>query len=188
MSGTNNPPVTTPDTASVTEDETLVTTGNVLANDTDPDGLPLSVTAVNGIAVNGSVTIVGTYGTLIVQPDGQFAYTLADSQANVRSLANGEVVPDTFTYTVSDGNTYTQTTTETVQNLIPQSEAFDDPTWVQFSRGHLPGGDAECRSRPERRRQHGRRSHTDKPRLRPLLPDQRGGHIYLQRLGAIDQR
>ena len=37
MSGTNNPPVTTPDTASVTEDETLVATGNVLANDTDPN-------------------------------------------------------------------------------------------------------------------------------------------------------
>ncbi len=135
MSGTTNLPVATPDVASVIEDETLVTTGNVLASDTDPNGLPLSVTAVNGIAVNGGATIVGTYGTLVIQPSGQFTYTLADSQANVRSLANGEVMPDTFTYTISDGQTYTQTTTETVQNLIPQSEAFNDPSWVQFGTG-----------------------------------------------------
>ena len=139
MSGTNNPPVATPDTASVTEDEMLVSTGNVLANDTDPNnGLTLSVTAVNGIAVDGTTTIVGTYGTLVIQPNGQYTYTLTDSQANVRALANGMVVQDAFNYTVSDGQTYTQTTTQTVQNLIPQSEAFDDPTWVQFSLSTLP--------------------------------------------------
>ena len=131
MSGTNNLPVTTPDTASVTEDETLVATGNVLANDTDPNNLPLFVTAVNGIAMSGTTTIIGIYGTLVVQPDGQFTYTLDDSQANVRALATGQVVADAFTYTASDGQTYTQTTTQTVQNLIPQSEAFDDPTWVR---------------------------------------------------------
>ena len=133
MGETNSPPVATPDVASVAEDETLVSTGNVLTNDTDPNGLPLSVTNVDGIAVTGTTTIVGTYGTLIIQPDGDYTYTLADNQANVRALANGQIVPDTFTYTVSDGQTYTQTTTETVQNLIPQSETFDDPSWVQFS-------------------------------------------------------
>jgi VCBS repeat-containing protein len=138
MGVTNSPPVTTPDIASVVEDETLVSTGNVLANDTDPNGLPLFVTAVDGIAVTGTTTVIGTYGTLVIQPDGEYAYTLADTQANVRALSNGAVVPDAFTYTVSDGQTYTQTTTETVQNLIPQSEAFNDPTWVQFSSNAYP--------------------------------------------------
>jgi trimeric autotransporter adhesin len=139
MNSTNNPPVATPDTASVTEDETLVATGNVLANDTDPNtGLTLSVTAVDGIAVYGTTTIVGSYGTLVIQPNGQYTYTLADSQANVRALGDGQVATDAFSYTVSDGQTYTQTTTQTVENLIPQSEAFDDQTWVKFSFGTLP--------------------------------------------------
>ncbi|WP_158927978.1 Hint domain-containing protein [Acidisphaera sp. S103] len=138
MGGTNSPPVATPDVASVIEDETLVSTGNIIGNDTDPNGLPLFVTSVDGIAVTGTTTVIGTYGTLIVQPDGEFTYTLADSQANVRALANGEVVPDAFTYTVSDGQTYTQSTTQTVQNLIPQSEAFDDPIWVRFSSANNP--------------------------------------------------
>ena len=138
MGETSSPPVATPDIASVVEDETLVSTGNVLANDIDPNGLPLSVTAVDGIAITGTTTIAGTYGTLTIQPDGEYIYTLADNQANVTALANGEVVPDTFAYTVSDGQAYTQITTETVQNLIPQSEAFDDPTWVQFSSDTFP--------------------------------------------------
>jgi VCBS repeat-containing protein len=138
MSGTNNPPVTSPDTAAVAEDGTLVSTGNVLTNDTDPNGLTLSITAVNGITVSGATTIVGTYGTLVIQPNGQYTYTLANNQANVRGLANGQLVPDAFSYTVSDGQTYTQTTTQTVQNLISQSEAFDTASWVRFSSGTNP--------------------------------------------------
>ena len=138
MSGTNNPPVLTPSKASVTEDESLVTTGNVLTNDTDPNGLTLSVTSVNGVTVSGTTTIVGIYGTLVIQPNGQYTYTLADSQASVRGLANNQVAPDPFTYVVSDGQTYTQTTTETVTNLIAQSEAFNLAPWVSFSSGTAP--------------------------------------------------
>jgi VCBS repeat-containing protein len=148
MSGTNNPPVVTPDTASVTEDETLAETGNVLTNDTDPNGLTLSVTSVNGIPVNGTTTIVATYGTLVIQPNGQYTYTLADTQANVRGLANGQIVPDVFTYIVSDGQTYTQTTTQTVQNLIPQSEAFNVAPWVSFSSGTAPAITANVAAGP----------------------------------------
>src|SRR5438270_878885 len=116
MSGSNSPPVAAADLANVVEDGTLVVTGNLLANDTDPNGLPLSIIAVNGIALTGTTTITGTYGTLVVQPNGQYTYTLANNQANVRALANGQVVPDAFAYTVSDGQTYTQSTTQTVQN------------------------------------------------------------------------
>jgi len=138
MSGSNNPPILTPDTASVTEDEALVATGNVLSNDTDPNGLALTVTSVDGVTVVGSTTIVGTYGTLVIQPNGQYTYTLADTQASVRGLANGQVAPDTFTYVASDGQTYTQATTETVTNLLPQSQAFNLSPWVSFSSGTAP--------------------------------------------------
>ena len=135
---TGNTPVAVPVTSSVTEGNTLVATGNVLTNDTDGAGKVLSVVAVNGIALNGVTTIVGTYGTLVVQPNGQYTYTLANNQANVLALANGQEAQDGFTYTVSDGQTYTQTTSQTIQNLITQSEAFDNPAWVPFSAGTLP--------------------------------------------------
>ena len=135
-----SPPVATADTAAVTEDKALVATGNVLTNDTDPGGLPLTVVTVNGIAVSptGTTTIVGIYGTLVVQANGQYTYTLASSQANVLALATGQVVPDVFNYTISDGNIYTQTTAQTAQNLITQSEAFNVSPWVAFSSGTAP--------------------------------------------------
>jgi bifunctional N-acetylglucosamine-1-phosphate-uridyltransferase/glucosamine-1-phosphate-acetyltransferase GlmU-like protein len=53
MSGTTTPPVAAPDTASVTEDGTLVAAGSVLTNDVDGNGLALTVISVNGIAVSG---------------------------------------------------------------------------------------------------------------------------------------
>ena len=137
---TGNTPVVNPDTAAVAEGGTLVATGNVLANDTDGAGKTLTVAAVNGTAVSatGTTTIVGTYGTLVIQANGQYTYTLASNQANVVALATGQVVPDAFNYTVSDGQTYDQTTTQTVQNLITQSEAFNVSPWVSFSAGAAP--------------------------------------------------
>jgi VCBS repeat-containing protein len=122
-------PTAAPDTAAVTEDGTLVATGNVLTNDTGPAGDPLSVASVNGVAITNTTTIAGTYGTLVISPDGDYTYTLANNQANVRSLANGQLVTDAFAYTISDGLPYTQTTTQTEQNLISQSEAFDSSIW-----------------------------------------------------------
>jgi VCBS repeat-containing protein len=132
-------PTADPDTASVTEDGTLVATGNVLANDTGPAGDPLSVTAVNGVTITNTTTIVGTYGTLVIAPSGDYTYTLANSQGNVRGLANGQVVTDAFVYTLSDGQTYTTQTTQVQQNLISQSEAFNSSPWVTFKNtGTLP--------------------------------------------------
>ena len=135
---TGDIPVAVNDTAAVAEDGTLVATGNVLANDTDPDGKTLTVAAVNGITVaaTGTTTIVGTYGTLVIQANGQYTYTLANTQANVRALAAGQVVPDAFTYTISNGQTYTTTTTQADQNLITQSEVFASAPWGAI----LPAG------------------------------------------------
>ena len=133
MSGTTLPTIT-PDVGSVTEDEVLVLTGNVLANDVDPNGT-LSLVSVNGTAVSGTTTIIGTYGTLVIQPNGQYTYTLNNTSATVRALVNAKIVPDVFTYVATDGTTYTQATTQTIQNLITQSEAFNDPSWVKYTSG-----------------------------------------------------
>ena len=120
------------DTAAATEDGTLTATGNVLANDSDNNGRTLTVASVNGTTVSGPTTITGTFQTLVIQPNGSYVYTLSNGSTPVRSLHNGQALPDVFTYVASDGQTYTKTVMQTVQNLIKQSEAFNDPSWIAF--------------------------------------------------------
>ncbi|MEJ2142438.1 MAG: Ig-like domain-containing protein [Gammaproteobacteria bacterium] len=81
----NDAPVAAADSSSTNED-TAVTTGNVLSNDTDTEGDTLSISAADATSANG--------GTVTNNGDGTFTYTPA---ANF----NGS---DSFDYTVSDGN------------------------------------------------------------------------------------
>ena len=101
------------DAIAISEDGPGVTV-DVLANDTDVDATDtLTVDSVS--AGGGLVTNNGT--DVFYDPNGQFEY-----------LAQGEVVTDTFTYTVDDGNggqdTATVTVTITGQNDGPT--AVDD--------------------------------------------------------------
>ena len=81
-------------------------TGNVLANDTDPNaGDTLHVTAVrfaNGMTMavptTGSTTILGLHGTLHLSADGSYSYQAIGS-SNFGSSGHYDEV---FTYTVSD--------------------------------------------------------------------------------------
>ena len=70
--------------------------GNVLSNDSDPD-----FNAVLSVSSAGS--FVGTYGTLTLNANGTYTYLLANNQANVQALTQGQVAHDVFNYTVSDG-------------------------------------------------------------------------------------
>jgi large repetitive protein len=88
---TNPAPVAANDTTSTNEDTPV--TINVLGNDRDPDGDPLTVTTAS--AVNGTVSI-NRDGTLLYSPNANF---------------NGT---DTITYTISDGQGGTSTATVTV--------------------------------------------------------------------------
>jgi hypothetical protein len=94
--GVGGDPIFAPDAVddALTTDEDVAGSVNVLANDTDPDGDPLSVT--------GSTN--GAHGTVSCTAAGVCTYTPA---ANY----NG---PDSFTYTVSDGNGGTDTATVSV--------------------------------------------------------------------------
>ncbi|MEP3225399.1 MAG: Ig-like domain-containing protein [Parasphingorhabdus sp.] len=83
---TNPGPTAVDDTAS-TDEDTAVTV-NILANDSDPDGDDLSVTAAS--AANG---------TVVINPDGSVTYT-------PNAGFNGT---DTITYTMSDGEGGTST-------------------------------------------------------------------------------
>jgi trimeric autotransporter adhesin len=103
ITGTNDAPVTTVDTAAVKEDVTLIATGNVLANDTDVDrGTVLSV-------ANAGV-FTGQFGTLTLNADGSYSYALDNASLGVQSLAEGQVVTETFAYQATDGIVATPST------------------------------------------------------------------------------
>ncbi|WP_232629460.1 Ig-like domain-containing protein [Methylobacterium sp. Leaf118] len=114
LTGINDAPSPTADILGITQ--RLTESGNLLANDSDPDGDTLSITAVgagpgtNPPAFNGEGQAIGRYGTLTVEADGTYAYAAIGEGG----VAVGEVVTDTFTYRVSDG-ALGQTTTLTFE-------------------------------------------------------------------------
>lgn len=89
----NHAPVAQADSGAVQEDSALTATGNVLANDSDPDGTVLRVAAPG--------TYDGQYGQLVFDADGSYTYTLANG--SVQQLGAGETVHDSFTYRATDG-------------------------------------------------------------------------------------
>jgi len=91
----NQPPLAEPDAAGVTEDCNLIAWGNVLANDHDPEGDPLTV-ADPGIRR-------GEYGRLALLPNGAYAYLLDDCSSRVQGLGAGETAVERFSYLASDG-------------------------------------------------------------------------------------
>ena len=97
VTGTNDAPVVTADTAAITEDSAVAASGNVLANDDDADRATVLKVVAPG-------TYVGSHGTLIMGQDGSYTYSLDNSAANVQSLAEGQTVVDSFTYAATDGS------------------------------------------------------------------------------------
>jgi VCBS repeat-containing protein len=100
----NQPPVANPDSGAgfSTDQNTPIDTGNVLTNDTDPDGDTLSVV---------SMDTTGTKGTVTNKNDGTFHY---DPGTAFVSLAAGQTGTDTFKYTISDGHGHTASATVTI--------------------------------------------------------------------------
>ncbi len=92
VTAVNDTPVAVNDTYSTNEESPL--NGNVLSNDTDADGNPLTATLANG----------PTNGTLSLNPDGTFTYTPTTN-------FNGT---DSFTYTATDGTATSNTATVSI--------------------------------------------------------------------------
>uniref|UniRef100_UPI003A8D256A retention module-containing protein n=1 Tax=Gallaecimonas pentaromativorans TaxID=584787 RepID=UPI003A8D256A len=84
------------DVNSVTEDGPLSATGNVLtSNDTQ---------GADGASVSTVGTFTGLYGTLVLNSDGSYTYTLNNNLAAVQGLSEGETLLDTFNYSLVDGD------------------------------------------------------------------------------------
>jgi uncharacterized delta-60 repeat protein len=107
--GGNAPPVAVDDSGAgfTTDEDTPFTTGNVLANDTDPNPTDtLSVASYNTDVLSGTLASNGD-GTFDYDPDGKF-----------ESLRPGDSASDIFTYVVTDGVlTDTATVTITVNGV-----------------------------------------------------------------------
>ncbi|MCB1431674.1 MAG: VCBS domain-containing protein, partial [Alphaproteobacteria bacterium] len=103
----NLPPVIGDDSFMVDED--IVASGNLLANDSDPNGDSLVVSEVNGVAADVGQTIILASGAkLTVQAGGSYSY---DQNGVFNALAAGTQASDSFSYAVSDGNGGTTTAT-----------------------------------------------------------------------------
>ncbi|WP_376690798.1 tandem-95 repeat protein [Wenzhouxiangella sp. EGI_FJ10409] len=115
ITGINTAPVASDD-AFATDEDSALTTGDVLANDSDAEGDTLSVDSIDTIGTQGSVTDNG---------DGSFGY---DPNGQFEALAQGDSDTDSFTYTVSDGNggTDTATVTITINGVNDAPTANDD--------------------------------------------------------------
>ncbi|MEC5129680.1 autotransporter-associated beta strand repeat-containing protein [Verrucomicrobiales bacterium BCK34] len=126
VTGANDAPVAVEDVVTVFEggqggSETV--SGNALGNDSDLDqsgtpeddvirvvnirfeGTPFGGATQAGGAVSPSGTLVnGLYGTLSINANGEFVYTVDGNLPTTRALDTGDVGVETFTYLISDGN------------------------------------------------------------------------------------
>ena len=104
--GVNDLPAVAAATASVTEDTAAAASG-ILPAPTDPD----SGDSVSFVPITGGA---GLFGTLNLDADGHYTYTLNNSLAAVQGLGEGQTLTDTFTYTVTDNHGGTGSNTLTV--------------------------------------------------------------------------
>ncbi|MBG1269620.1 beta strand repeat-containing protein [Nostoc sp. WHI] len=95
----NQPPVAVADKATTNENTAVKI--SVLANDSDPDGNPLTVTNINGSSVTvGTPITLGSGALVTLNADKSLTY---NPNAKFEALAGGQNGQDTFSYTISDG-------------------------------------------------------------------------------------
>lgn len=116
LSPVNQAPVAMDDSLTIAEDEGATdVTPHLLANDTDADGDPLQVSAVQAVSDKGATVTLGA--------DGKVTYDAGDLFGD---LEQGETATDSFTYTVTDasGATSTATATVTITGVTHEPDAY----------------------------------------------------------------
>ena len=120
---TDDVPTAVDDSNASSASETLLTlTGSVLPN--DDQGADRIVVGPNSGPIIGG-TFTGTYGTLVLNPNGTYTYTLNTSDADFKALNGGASATETFTYTLTDADGDTSTA-----NLVLEIRNNDDPVTV----------------------------------------------------------
>ena len=127
VSGTNKAPEANPDIFATNEDTALPVDAarNLLLNDIEPEGDPMTVTGVNG-----STNMTGTSNLgadIEVFADGTFSYD-PTAAAAIQALADGATDVDTFSYVVEDdmGGVANGTVTINLTGVNDPPVAVDD--------------------------------------------------------------
>ncbi|MEY2876383.1 MAG: hypothetical protein RLZZ373_3754, partial [Pseudomonadota bacterium] len=129
-------PIPLRDVVSTLEDTPA--TGSVLANDTDPDGDPLTVTgfSIGGVAyAPGAVATLPGVGTVTIAPNGTYNF--------VPELNFNGVVP-VITYTVTDGANPVTTTLELTVTPVNDAPVVTAGPVTPLSEEGLTGGLADA--------------------------------------------
>ncbi|EGW52440.1 hypothetical protein HMPREF1022_00567, partial [Desulfovibrio sp. 6_1_46AFAA] len=105
INGTNDAPAVTAATASIVEDTAGIS--GALPTPADPD-------LNDVVSFVPQTNAAGSYGTLSVDADGNYTYTLNNALPAVQGLGVGESLTDSFTFTVTDNHGATATSTLTV--------------------------------------------------------------------------
>ncbi|MGG4776225.1 retention module-containing protein [Paenalcaligenes sp. Me52] len=75
---------------------------------------------------DGSITVDGIYGTLVIHADGTYTYTLDNTRKATQSLTSSDKVKEVFNYTASDGKASSSSTlTINVQGTNDRPEISD---------------------------------------------------------------
>ena len=136
VTGSNDAPVANKDVADAQEaggtsngTAGINPTGNVLSNDTDVD-------TGDTLTVQTTGTFVGKYGTLVLNADGSYTYTVDNTNATVNALPDySSTLTDTFSYTMKDaaGATSTSQLVVTVHGQNDAPVAVNDTNTVTKS-------------------------------------------------------
>jgi VCBS repeat-containing protein len=127
--------------------------GNVMTAGAGADSLSADLTQVSGVVAgtplnasgNVGANVNGTYGTLILDANGNYSYTLDNTRPAVQSLSAGQTVKEIFTYTITDADgdasTATLTVTVTGTNDLPViTNTAAALTGSLIEAGHLDDG------------------------------------------------
>ena len=142
ITGVNDAPVTTMDANAAQEDFSLTAAGNVLANDSDVDQGAV-------LQVGNAGVFTGNLGQLALNVDGSYTYALDNTSLGVQSLAQGQVVTETFTYDATDGTMATPSTlTVSITGTNDAPVAVADAAYVRediniTASGNILGNDSD---------------------------------------------
>ncbi|WP_035066751.1 VCBS domain-containing protein [Nitratidesulfovibrio termitidis] len=134
---TDDVPTANPNTAEVYEDGTLTAIGNLITDapaDVEGADAPLKVIGIKvgtGIGSYVEVDADGTdieteYGTLHVEQNGHYTYTLNNNASGLDGLDEGSILPETFKYMVvdTDGDISKSTLTVDVHGANEAQDLF----------------------------------------------------------------
>ena len=131
VSGINDAPDAEDDSESSSPSSPV--SSSTFPNDSDPEGDELTVTEVNGVAVDDGATVSLPSGALVtVSTSGQYTY---NPNGQFDSLPSNEEGMDTFTYVISDGEGGTDLATVTI--VLPGEE--DPPMAANDFEETIPG-------------------------------------------------